>query len=144
MDNEVKEPKASDAQSNQDIETSPAYTIRSRVSPSSVSSSASLAVAKACAKAEAAKAKLEFLDKETDIQLQKTKIEASLRALSLQREVKAANAEAAVLEAAAADMGAEQYREPSEYIALTKHTPTRTEDYVKEQVILRQSVCPQG
>lgn len=115
------------------MESGPAYTVRSKASRSSAGSSVSLAAAKARAKAEAAKAKLEFHEKETNIQMEKTKLEALMRELSLQREVKAANAEAKVLEAAAADLEEEKYSEPSDFNPVTVQTLKRTEDYVKEQ-----------
>lgn len=56
------------------MESGPAYTVRSKASRSSAGSSVSLAAAKARAKAEAAKAKLEFHEKETNIQMEKTKL----------------------------------------------------------------------
>ncbi|KAK7891083.1 hypothetical protein WMY93_023046 [Mugilogobius chulae] len=144
MDDKDKEQKASDAHEPQNDGEKPQYdgekeepgtahSIRSKTSRSTASSSASLAAAKARAKAEAAKAKLEFHEKETSMQIEKAKLEASLRALNLQREVKAACVEAEVLEAAAADIEEEKYSEPSNRSPVAVQTLKRTEDYVKEQ-----------
>lgn len=133
MDNEVNEQKASDVLSNKDMDQNTVYHARSVASRSSTCSSVSLAAAKARAKAEAAKAKLEFHEKETHIQIEKAKLEASLRALTLQREVTAANAEAKVFEAVAADIEEGKYSEASERSPVAIRTLKRTEDYVKEQ-----------
>ncbi|KAK7885901.1 hypothetical protein WMY93_025522 [Mugilogobius chulae] len=144
MDDKDKEQKASDAHEPQydgeepqhdgeKEEPGPAHSVRSKTSRSTASSSASLAAAKARAKAEAAKAKLEFHEKETSMQIEKAKLEASLRALSLQREVKAACVEAEVLEAAVADIEEEKYSATSNHSPVVVYTLKRTEDYVKEQ-----------
>lgn len=63
------------------------------------------------------------MDEETSTQIEKTKLEASLRALNLQKEVNAANAEEALLETAATDVDAESYHKPEDpsNLAIVKH-----------------------
>ncbi|KAL6460496.1 hypothetical protein MHYP_G00304620 [Metynnis hypsauchen] len=63
-------------------------------------SSASRAIAAAYAKVEAARARAEFAKKESDILIEKARIEARLNTLRHEREVVAALAEASVLEKA--------------------------------------------
>ncbi|KAL6460740.1 hypothetical protein MHYP_G00307060 [Metynnis hypsauchen] len=67
---------------------------------SSSKSSASRAIAAAYAKVEAARARAEFAKKESDILIEKARIEARLNTLRHEREVVAALAEASVLEKA--------------------------------------------
>ncbi|XP_037399818.1 uncharacterized protein LOC108416929 [Pygocentrus nattereri] len=98
----------------------------SKSSPSKLSAS-SRAIAAAHAKVEAARARAEFAKKESDVLIEKARIEARLNTLRHEKEVIAALAEASVLEAA----------EESEVVddkSFLQEVEERTRQYVQLQL----------
>lgn len=102
----------------------------SRSSRSSTSSRVSLAAARARAKAEAAKTRLAFIEKESELRIEKAKLEARIDSINLQREAEAANAEAVVLERAAADIDGSEGSKDMEILPFQECAQKRTYDYV--------------
>lgn len=88
-----------------------------------------MAAARARAKAEAAKARTTFVKRETEVILEKAKLEAKLHTLQHEKEVAAATAEAEVLESVAAEFQLDESRGD---IAALPHEPAekRTSDYI--------------
>ncbi|KAL7881150.1 hypothetical protein SRHO_G00034040 [Serrasalmus rhombeus] len=82
------------------VETRSVARASSSKSSSSKSSASSRAIAAAYAKVEAARARAEFAKKESDVLIEKARIEARLNTLRHEKEVIAALAEASALEAA--------------------------------------------
>ncbi|XP_067282638.1 uncharacterized protein [Pseudorasbora parva] len=104
----------------------------SRRSVTSSMSTVSMAAAKARAKAEAAQARASFAKKEMEIKIEKARLEATLDAMEREREAEAAMAEAAVMEAAVADLEVKRSHH-SASIHLPQQSPRqRTEEYVKQ------------
>lgn len=95
-------------------------------SKASVTSSISMAAATARAKAKAAQARAAFSKREMEIKIEKASLEATLEALEKEREAEAALAEAAVMEAAVANLEMTSDYKP------TQSSRQCTEQYVSE------------
>lgn len=100
-------------------------------SKSSAVSRASMAAAKARAKAEAAQARAAFAKKEIEIKIEKARLEATLVALEKEGEAETARAEAAVMEAAVANLELAEIN-PKEQLLPTQSPKERTEEYVNQ------------
>jgi len=103
-----------------------------------------MAALNARAKAEAARKRAEYSKKEIEMQVRKaelkveeTRLEATLQALQQERDAEAANAEAIVFETAASEL-----EEEREWVPLQVDTTDRTCNYVKDQLILKDSTSP--
>ncbi|TNN47607.1 hypothetical protein EYF80_042210 [Liparis tanakae] len=120
--------------SQQGVETDTVISIHrsrtSRSSRSSTSSRVSLDAARARAKAEAAKTRFAFIEKENKLKIEKAKLEARIDSINLQREAEAANAEAVVLERAAADIEGSEGSKDMEILPFQECAQKRTYDYV--------------
>ncbi|KAL3983520.1 RNA-binding protein Musashi [Sarotherodon galilaeus] len=132
---EAREDKASSVRSE-----------KSYVSKGTSRSSASMAALNARAKAEAARKRAEYAKKEIEMQVKKaelkveeTRLEATLQALQQERDAEAAHAEAIVFETAVNDFGEEHVRVPQRVDTLE-----RTFNYVKDQLIIKDSTSPIG
>lgn len=85
--------------------------------------------ARARAKAEASKACTTIVKRETEVNLEKAKLEAELHTLQHEKEVAAAAAEAEILESAAAELELDERR--GDFVALPHESAEkRTSDYV--------------
>lgn len=115
---------------------------KSGSSHSSTSSRVSLEAARARAKAEAAKTRLAFTERESELKVEKGKLEARLDYINLQREAEAAHAEAVVLETAAADMDGSNQEQELNFSALRESALKRTDDYVTHQALHHFAQAP--
>ncbi|XP_074469284.1 uncharacterized protein LOC141754250 [Sebastes fasciatus] len=136
----VEDPDEDKVKGSQDgIETSTVFSHhrsrKSRSSRSSTSSSMSLEAARARAKAEAAKTRLAFTEKESELKIEKAKLEARIDYINQQREAEAAHAEAVVLETAAADMDGSDHIKDIKFLPLQESALKRTEDYVTHHAL---------
>ncbi|XP_042586326.1 uncharacterized protein LOC122138310 [Cyprinus carpio] len=93
--------------------------------------SASMAAAKARARAEAERTRAYYVKKETEMKVEKVRMEGSLTALEHEKEAAAAMAEARILEEAVESMEEGSYRSHSP-IAPAADPVQRTSDYVEQ------------
>lgn len=105
-----------------------------------------MAALNARAKAEAARKRAEYAKKEIEMQVKKaelkveeTRLEATLQALQQERDAEAAHAEAIVFETAVNDLEEEHVSVPQRVDTLE-----RTFNYVKDQLIIKDSTSPIG
>ncbi|KAL3967947.1 NLR family CARD domain-containing protein 3 [Sarotherodon galilaeus] len=127
-----------DTQAAKEITQLSALETRSVASIASSGPSASQAAAAARAKLEAARARADYAKIESEMMIEKARIEAKLNTLQYEKEVAAAMAEASILEVAAEE-SVKTERKPA-----FEETAERTRQYVEQHLQLTESAKPEA